>query len=59
VRQDVVEHDARAAAMLLRGLDGGATSGVRGTARAVEKIEHETRPAKLVVRRSTQPVVNP
>jgi LacI family transcriptional regulator, repressor for deo operon, udp, cdd, tsx, nupC, and nupG len=44
VRQDVVEHGARAAAMLLRGFAGDADG----------ESEHETRPAELVVRHSTQ-----
>ena len=46
VRQDVVEHGARAAAMLLRRLSGGQPG----------QVEHETRPAALVVRSTTRPI---
>ena len=43
VRQDVVEHGAHAAMMLLHRLAGDGTH-----------VEHETRPCELVVRQSTQ-----
>ena len=51
VRQHVVDHGARAADMLLRGLAGDAGSAaVPG---------HEVRPLELVVRSSTLPHVGP
>lgn len=54
VRQDVVEHGARAATMLLHRLAGDTSSGARVGVRHDAEVVHETRPAELVIRESTR-----